>query len=78
MLLNSVWMIGKNSPALAPSSWITGVLALAEGGIAAAIARNPSVRGDPSRRSPLRKAPSSAPVAAGSTAIRALPAKNLR
>ena len=25
MLLNSVWMIGKNSPALALSSWTTGV-----------------------------------------------------
>src|SRR5712671_3472027 len=43
MLLNSVWMIGKNWPALALSSWThRGVLQmLAEGGVAAAIAGKP-------------------------------------
>src|SRR4029077_4801707 len=43
MLLNSVWMIGKNWPALALSSWTTGGVfqILAEIGVAAAIAGKP-------------------------------------
>jgi hypothetical protein len=43
MLLNRAWMIGKNSPALAPSSWTTGVWIqmLVDGGVATAIAGEP-------------------------------------
>src|ERR1700746_3588559 len=62
MLLNSVWMIGKNSPALALSSWTTGGCFKYPPKSAATLA--------------LRKPPSAVPVAAGSTAMRASPAKN--
>ncbi len=79
MLLNRVWMIGKNAPALAPSPWTTGVCFKCSPRPAAPprYPLNPSVkRWDWAATFALRKAPSSAPVAAGSTAIRALPAKN--
>src|SRR6201993_1533448 len=43
MLLNRVWMIGKNAPALAASPWISGggFQMLAEAGVTTAIAGKP-------------------------------------
>ena len=79
MLLNRVWMIGKNAPALAPLSWITGVLSevLAEGGIAAAIAGEPvGQEMGPGRDVRLEEGAEFGAGRGRSTAIRALPAKN--